>query len=573
MKRFICQTLTLFALSQAVQGEVQLDVPGAAGALEDNLRSRMRLHGEACDAPRWRVRRLFARVDEDVDPALRAFGYYDATLSKQLETAGDCWQAQIHIDLGERTRIRRRSVVVHGEAAEDPELEALLAGLPLREGEPLNHGDYEDIKSRLSNFAARRGYLDFRFSRRQLRVYPEEAAAEIDIQADSGPRYRFGEMRFGDHPLDDRLVRRLARVQRGEPYDTRRLAAIDRDLSDAGYFQRVEVRPLREQSQDLEVPVEIRLEAAPRHAWRAGVGFATDTGPRLSLGYENRYLNASGHTLESGLRLSPVESELVADYLIPGTDPHSENFSFGARLAHEDTDSTTVDSATLAVRQTVKTDGWTQTRFLELLHENATVGDDTDSYTLLMPGVSVDRVRADDLLRTRKGYRFTAEVRGSQRGLLSTVSMLRLRVGAKGIYRFGDSGRVTARVDAGATLGDSTADLPATLRFFAGGDQSVRGYEYKSLGPVDSNGNAEGGRNLLTGSVEYEHPVFGEDWWLAAFVDGGNAYDTDAFDPKFGYGAGVRWYSPIGRLRLDLAFPDDTTADEWRIHFGLGADL
>ena len=116
-------------------------------------------------------------------------------------------------------------------------------------------------------------------------------------------------------------------------------------------------------------------------------------------------------------------------------------------------------------------------------------------------------------------------------------------------------------------------ELPASLRFFAGGDNSVRGYKYKSLGPTDSDGEPKGGHNLLTGSLEYEHPIRGEDWWAAAFVDAGNAYDTDDFTVKFGYGLGVRWYSPVGRLRLDVAVPDDTSDDEWRIHFGLGADL
>ena len=562
-----------FAISVPVRGEVALEVPGAEDALQQNLLTRLRLNAEPCDAPRWRVRRLFARAEQDFEPALRAFGYYGATVTKRLETDEACWQANFSIDLGTRVVVRRRSVVVQGEAADDERLADLLADLPLTEGAPLNHGQYEDIKSRLRDFAAQRGYLDFAFTRRQLRVYPDQAAAEVDIEATSGPRYRFGELRFSPHPLDDDFVRRLARIGRGDPYDARRLTELDRYLSDAGYFQRVEVRPQRGESADREVPIDVTLEPARRHAWRAGIGFATDTGPRLSLGYDNRYINTSGHRLASGLRLSPVESGLQTDYTIPGADPHREDFSFGVGLLHEDTDSAESDSATLALRHNIRSGGWTQTRFIELLHEQSTVGDDSDSYTLLMPGIGLDRVEADDMLRTRHGYRIRLEARGAYEGLLSTTTLVQLRAGAKGIHRFGEGGRLTGRVDVGATLGDSTADLPASLRFFAGGDNSVRGYDYKSLGPVDSKGLPEGGRNLLTGSLEYEHPVFGEDWWVAAFVDGGNAFDTDRIELKAGYGAGVRWYSPVGRVRLDLAFPDDTTDDEWRIHFGLGADL
>ena len=123
------------------------------------------------------------------------------------------------------------------------------------------------------------------------------------------------------------------------------------------------------------------------------------------------------------------------------------------------------------------------------------------------------------------------------------------------------------------TLGGDFFDLPASLRFFAGGDNSVRGYAYKSLSPKDENGDAVGGRHLIAASLEYEHPVVGEDWWGAVFADAGNAFDTDQFQLKYAYGVGVRWYSPVGRLRVDLAFPSDTAEDSWRLHFGFGVDL
>ena len=554
-------------------GEVTIELTDGDDALLQNLRARLALSSEPCDAPAWRVRRYFDRAEKDMRPALHALGYYQATIDKQLDREEDCWQAHFVIDPGPRVTVRRRSVIVDGEAADDERLAAVLEGLPLPEGAPLNHAQYEAIKDSLRQFAAERGYLDFRLTRQQLRVYPEQAVAEIDIEAESGPRYRFGELTLGEQPLNEGLVRRLARIEPGDPYDVRRLTALDRALSDAGYYSRVEVRARRDQAQDLAVPVDVEFEAAPRHAWRAGIGYATDTGPRLSLGYDNRYLNAAGHHLSSELRLSPVESGLSVDYQVPGRNPHRENFSFGAQLLHEDTDTAVSDSVALIGRQTIKAGGWTQTRFIELLHEQSTVGGvDTDA-TLLMPGIGLDRTEADDLLRTTRGFRVHLETRAAVEGLLSTATLLQLRGSAKGIHRFGEGGRVTGRLDAGVTLGDSTSNLPASLRFFAGGDNSVRGYEYKSLGPEDADGDPLGGRNLLTGSVEYEHPVVADDWWAAAFVDVGNAFDVDDVELKVGYGVGVRWYSPVGRLRLDLAFPNDTEEDDWRLHFGLGADL
>jgi translocation and assembly module TamA len=562
-------------MAGAASAEVRLSLQGdPPGILEDNLRAHLRLSGEDCDSPSWRVRRFMRAAEKDMQPALRALGYYRARIDKRFEPDDDgCWLAVFEVDPGERVTVRSRSVVVEGPAADDERMTRLLEALPLARGRPLDHGEYEQIKSRLRSFAAQYGYLDFRITRQQLRVYPDENAAEIDIVADSGQRYRYGELHFGPHPLTDDLVRRLALTTSGEAYDSGSLAAIDRHLSDTGYFRSVEVRPRRSEARDGIVPIDIVLDPASRHAWRVGAGYSTDTLWRLSLGYDNRYLNPRGHRLESALRLGPVESGLKADYLVPGHDPHNENFSFGARLLRERTDTSENDSAALIGRQVLKTGRWSQTRFLELLYEESTVAGVSDTYRLLMPGIAFDRVRYDDLLRPEQGYRVNLELRGAAQALGSTTSMVQFRGKVKGVYRFPGAGRVLARVDLGLTAADSADELPGTLRFFAGGDNSVRGYDYKSLGPADDDGEVEGGLNLLTGSLEYEHPVVDDDWWAAVFVDAGNAYDFEEFEPRIGIGFGVRWYSPVGRIRLDIAFPDDQEDDDWRIHFGLGGSL
>ncbi|MCB1800980.1 MAG: outer membrane protein assembly factor [Gammaproteobacteria bacterium] len=566
-------SLLVLSLSSTVNAGVEFDVADPPSGLVDNLRARSGLAAEPCDAPAWRVQRLFRRTEQDLVPALQAFGFYGAQIDKRLRRDDSCWHADVAVLLGARTTIASRQINIQGEAADDPQLATLFEELPLAVGAVLNHAEYESIKDRLRQFAAERGYLDFAFTRRELRVNPQTAQADVLLDAESGPRYRFGELRFEQQTLDDDFVQRLAGLREQQPYDARAVAGLDRRLSDAGYFQRVEVRPLRDQADELAVPIEVKLEPARQHAWRAGIGYATDTGPRASLHYDNRYVNRRGHRFESGLSLSPVLSSLTADYRVPGDDPITEYYSFGARLQHEDTDTSISDSALLVAKHTRKVGRWTQNRFVELLHESSEIGDDKTTATLLMPGIGWDRMVADNPLRTRRGYRVNLELRAAHESLLSTATLFRFDANAKGIYRFGDGGRVTGRIDAGSVIGDSIEDLPASLRFFAGGDNSVRGYDYKSLGPLDANDEPRGGRNLLVGSLEYEHPVVGDDWWAAAFVDAGNAFDSDSFDPKVGYGIGARWYSPVGRLRLDIAVPDDTSEDQWRLHFGLGADL
>src|SRR5690606_2460729 len=133
-------------------------------------------------------------------------------------------------------------------------------------------------------------------------------------------------------------------------------------------------------------------------------------------------------------------------------------------------------------------------------------------------------------------------------------------------------GRIISRADAGFTEADELIELPSSVRFFAGGDNSVRGYAYESLGPTNDDGDVVGGRHLLTGSIEYDH-LFLPSWSAAIFIDGGNAFDTvDTFEALYGYGVGIRWRSPIGPIRLDVAGPSDQR-DAFRIHVSMGPDL
>ena len=568
-------TLVLMTAAQGVSAQLDLDIRNGDASIETNVRAHLRLLTEDCDSPQWRVRRFFAGADGDVRRALRALGYYRPEIDSRLHFDDACWEATVTIDVGVRTRIRNRDITLIGAAQSDPAFASLIAELPLAPGEPLDHAAYESIKSRLRALAGRRGYLDFVFERQELRVYPDDAAADIVLHADSGDRYRIGEVRFGPHPLSDDLVRRLARLKPGDEFDSSSLVDMDRHLSNSGYFRNVEVRPDREGADDGLVPVDVLFDPAPRHAWRAGIGYSTDTLWRVSFGYDNRYLNPRGHRLESGFRLGPVESGAKVEYLVPGADPHVDNYSVGGRLLREDNDGRTSDSVSLIGRHVHKRGPWTETRFIDFLNERSEVSDSVSRDTLVMPGIAWDRVHTDNLLRPERGYRINLEIRGSHDDFLSTVTMMQLRAGVKGLYRLPGAGRFVSRVQLGMTVGDDATDLPLSLRFFAGGDNSVRGYSYQSLGPEDDNGKVVGGRQAFTASIEYEHPVRGDDWWLAGFVDAGNAFDDfgSDVDLKVGYGIGLRWFSPIGRVRLDVGIPEDDSHDDWRIHFALGTEL
>jgi len=171
-----------------------------------------------------------------------------------------------------------------------------------------------------------------------------------------------------------------------------------------------------------------------------------------------------------------------------------------------------------------------------------------------------------------RGSRIGVDLLGSADALGSDVSFLQARLAGKWVHRVSDAGRVILRGEVGSTLVDTVEDLPASKRFYAGGDQSIRGYGFEELGPTDASGNVVGGKYLLVGSVEYERRLFGK-WGAAVFYDAGNAFN--AIDEGFNHGTGIglRWNSPVGPVRIDLAVALSKPGDPLRLHFVIGPDL
>lgn len=565
--------VVLFAAwtTAAVGASSGLILEGLEGELEDNVRAMLGLAGESCDAPRWRIKRRLRNADEQIRAALRALGYYRPQISKQLHWGQDCWQATIEVKPGEPVRVNTLRLDIQGAAAGDEAFRALRKELPIREGMPLHHGQYESLKQRLLSLATERGYFEARYTRARVEVDPDRLSAHIDLAFDSGPRFRIGAIEIGEQPYAASLLNRLVKLKEGQEYSAEALQQTYRSLADSGYFDRVEVTPGIDRLQDGRVPVQIQLEARKRHSYRIGFGLSSDLGPGFSGEYENRRITSTGHQLGLKLSLSTVQSDVGVEYRIPLYESRWHSLNLQGGFSYEDTNETRSDIFTAAARLKGKRGAWSETAFVELQQETSFVeGREFDSL-LLMPGLHWERRRVDDLLRPRAGKHVELEVRGAAEGILSDTSFLRAKTRAKYLRPLG-KGTGSVRLELGTVQTDAFDQLPTSLRFFAGGDQSVRGYEYESLAPRDADGDLAGGAHLVVASLEYEHPV-GKDWGVAVFADTGNAFD--AFDEglKTGVGAGVRWYSPVGPVKVDVGFPQDDVGDSFRIHFSFGTGL
>jgi len=245
---------------------------------------------------------------------------------------------------------------------------------------------------------------------------------------------------------------------------------------------------------------------------------------------------------------------------------------YSASVVNEETDTSESTLRTIGASLNRGRGKWRESVALNYQQEDFIVAGDQGDSTLLIPSVDWSRIWGREFVHVLDGLRFDIGLRGASEKLVSDTDFFQIQGGLKGITSLGVNNRIIARGRFGSTVTDEFHQLPSSVRFFAGGSQSVRGYAYQSLGPVDDSGRVVGGKHLMTGSIEFEHSLGGK-WGVAIFYDAGNAIDDLDDKLERGAGLGLRWKSPIGPVRIDFASALTRPGDPWRIHINIGPDL
>jgi len=571
--RAVAATLALGCVLGADSSRAEVEIAGVGEEILGNVRAFLELDDFGCEVDERRVRQEYQGAPEQISAALQAYGYYASSVVADLTFGESCWLARFQIEAGEPVRLRTVDVAIAGAALDDPPFAAAVQAAGLVPGEPLRHASYDALKRHLSDLARDRGYASGAFLQSRLDIYPAELAADIVLHFESGPRYAFGEITLDQEVLGDLFVRSYIDFRPGDPYLNRQLSGLYVALSDSGYFETVDVRPMQADHDRRRIPVTVRLTAAPRRLISYGVGFSSDTGPRVRFGRNNRRWNDRGHQFGTNAQLSPVISEFTVNYRFPYGDPRFEWVSFDAGAKREKTDTSESKSLELGARRVLENPGgWTRTQMLNAAVEDFEVGDQVGRSRLLMPGMEWSRIRADNTLRPRRGSKLAVEIRAAADALGSDTSFFQTVAEGRLIRPLAERSRFLLRAKLGVTWEDSFNNLPPSVRFFAGGDDSVRGYGFETLGPRNEKGEVIGGSSLVTASFEYEYSLRPR-WSVAFFIDSGNAFDGTDSDAKTGAGFGARWQSPLGPIRFDLASPLDDPTRSVRIHVNLGPDL
>ena len=322
-----------------------------------------------------------------------------------------------------------------------------------------------------------------------------------------------------------------------------------------------------------QVPINIKLIPAAKFDYSVGFGYSTDQGAKASFKYNNYRINDRGHQLNSHLNLSELSNEFASAYKIPSSKrPAAKWYSLQLGYRDETTDNVDSQTSKIGLSQTrIIANRWQNINFIDLLHETFDTGVVEGESLLVVPGISWSLTDADNLARPSHGYKVQTELKGASEDLFSDASFAQLTLSGKYIHSIGSTNRVLYRAQLGTTASSDFDELPTTYRFFAGGDQSIRGFDYETISPLNSSGDLAGAKHLAVASIEFEHQ-FAPQWAVAAFTDFGDAFSSE-FTLKYSVGAGLRWFSPIGPIRVDVGVPIDQDAKNFRLHITVGPDL
>lgn len=516
---------------------------------------------------------------ENIAKALRVFGYYNSKIYFDLQSrAGKKDLLVASVDVGEPVRIDGTDIEISGEAAEDEAFQKLSRNVP-QKGAVLEHEAYDDYKSSLEKLARQRGYFDADFPVHELQVMPSTNQGWWRLVFNSGQRYHYGEISFQGSQIREDYLRNILKIKSGDPYLINDVSGMTSDYSSSNWFQSVLVKPTLHEDSKL-VDLEVLLRPRKKNSMELGIGYGSDSGPHTQIGWTRPWINSRGHSLRSNLYLSSPKQNFEATYKMPLLkNPLNYYYEFSTGFEHEDdteTDTKSTAATVAALRFWNHPAGWQYSTGLRARYDKFTQADVNENTLLIYPTATVSRSRISGGAFARRADIISATVDLGRKMWASDVDFFRIRANAGWIKTFATNHRFLTRADIGYLHTNEFHRIPPALRFFAGGDRSVRGYGYKKIAPKDQrNGKLLGGSRLVTGTLEYQYQVV-KDWWAATFFDAGFAANTFSTDElRYGAGVGVRWASPVGPIKFDIATPVRDKDDSKNIQFyiGLGTEL
>lgn len=524
--------------------------------------------------------RLYSReIIEKIQQASHAYGYYHTKVELEYPKKDDekDLQIKVKVDLGKPLFVRNCDISVIGDGAEYQSFSKIIKSSGIRSYSILDHGKYKKLKEDLKTRALELGLFDAKFSISRIIVYEEQNAADIEILFDTGSRYMFGSLEANDETKE--LMKPsspLFKLYEGTNFSSKAVNDYISAMSQTNYYRSIDIRPLAEKKQNNKVPVYIDLQRQTNNLFRVGAGYSTDENFRGILGWDKPLINEKGHSFSSFIRASSVKIDAQAVYKIPRTDPNLDYYYIKLAQTHTDYNDTLSDLSHASIHYVAKKTGSIiRDYYLSAEYEDYKQGIDKDYVVSVMPGILLSKRSSTGGLVPKTGYSISLDTKFSSK-IVSDYNFVHSELNIKGVFSLFESrNRILYRFTQGGNFGSDAIKAPASLRFFAGGDQNLRGFSYKSQSNREA-GLLSGSRYITSGSVEYNFPIPFENMLGAVFLDSA-VYSNDykEIKPLYGPGIGLRYTTSYGVLKVDVAYGIDNHRKEnnLKLHLTFGPEF
>ncbi len=512
------------------------------------------------------IMKFYRDIPKEIEEGIKPYGYFKPYIRSYIQRRhSSLFYSHFVVNSGPRMYFTHVKLEIIGPGSSDKAFQQLYENFRIKAGDFFDSEKYEQAKNDLFNVAAARGFFKAKMVKSQIQINLSTYRATVTIIFDTGPRFHFGVTHFSYTPFNEAFMHGFLQYLEGYYFSQEKIKQTREGLTNSNYFSTVVVTPEPEKTKGLYVPVAIHLHTEPKKQYSFGLGYGTDTGVRVLIRTNFRWINPYGHRFNAYLCASSVNSALVANYYIPGRNPAKDQYVLTAAFLNQDQDTGKGRSGRITASYQTDLNGWQQIINLTALQERYNLtGLPRTNARVLYPSILWQRIYADNLLNPKKGYSIIATISSAAKGFLSKTGFLQSRIDGRFLFTVWDQTRFIIRSSLGYTAIKNIVNLPISFQFFAGGAQSLRGYSYNSIGP---------GRGLVVGSFEIQQKIV-KNLYLSAFIDAGNVSDQISKNKlKVDIGSGLVILTPIGMFELTIANAISESKKPWVIQFSMGSPL
>lgn len=499
-----------------------------------------------------------------VREAVMPYGYYHATASSSLQQEKDGWKITYVVSKGQPVLVKNVDIEISGAGADNEKIKKHVKLFPLRAGDIFNSIIYSDAKDKLFDVINNQGYIKATARESKVLVNTNTNTAVIVLHLQTNERYYFGKMHFNDNDYSAEFMQRFNRFHDDEPYSSNKVLQYQQEMNNSRYFKQVLVMPDFEGADNNRIPLQTSVVPINARRYAFGIGYGTFTKFRFTAGATFRRLTDTGHSLDAQLKLSSVLSGIALKYFIPGHDPLTEQWVIGANYQKFVPKNGGSQSWATSFGYSKKFHHWTAAGNINYLRERYfAFNEPKRDSQLLYPNLNFTYLKTDNVVQPTYGRALNISLQGASNNMMSSTSFLQSEVKGKILMSPFSFAHVIVRGDVGYTVVHDLNDLPLSMRYFAGGMTTVRGYADSSIGP---------GKYLTVASVEYRNHI-AYDLSGAVFYDIGTASNHFGTPLKRGAGVGLVYESIVGPIKLYAEHGIDNPRHPWQFELSLGPEF